>query len=281
MLRVKLLLIHIVIIFLIGCSDSKDTEINQNPENKYEKGAEKKELTNEFAQEQEEFTKLKENMGDNNYGIKKETLTISDTSHKNMNFKINYPYFYTIYDNEIFYQDFATDDLLISIQKEIFNENAINNFGVESSRGYGDDVFDYEISYQDKNFFCFYYSGVIEEYGTMQFSHPFYLTRNIYIDSDKEYLTIKEITLDDILPISEVEKYLNENNKKLLKVYKDPELEEEIASYFGDINKKIFQLKDNSKMNVCVNLPRRLGSYAIFEMEYNWRDKLLNKDVNK
>ena len=34
-------------------------------------------------------------------------------------------------------------------------------------------------------------------------------------------------------------------------------------------------------MNVCVNLPRRLGSYAIFEMEYNWRDKLLNKDVNK
>ena len=197
MLRAKLFLIHTLIIFLIGCSNSSNTEINQDF--KYEKYEDKKELTNKLTQEQEEFIKLKENMGDNNYGIKKETFTISDTSHKNMTFKINYPYFYKIYDNEILYEDIVTDDLLISMQKEIFNSNAINNFGVESSMG-----------------LCNFHT---------------------HIDSDKEYLTIKEITLDDILPISEVEKHLNENKKKLLEDYEDPELEE-IASYFGDINTK-------------------------------------------
>ena len=65
MLRAKLFLIHTLIIFLIGCSNSSNTEINQDF--KYEKYEDKKELTNKLTQEQEEFIKLKENMGDNNY----------------------------------------------------------------------------------------------------------------------------------------------------------------------------------------------------------------------
>ena len=282
MLKIKLFLIVILIIFLIGCNNSKDADVIQkiDYEIKYQKDKDKAEITNEVLENKEDFIKLKENIGDRSYGIKKETLTISDTSHKNMTFKINYPYFYTIYENKIFYEDSITDDLLKSIQKDIFNDYAINNFGVEVSQGKDNDTFDYEIIYQDDNFLSISYSGVIQEYGTMQFSHPFYLTKNIYIENNGSYFSIKEVTLDEILSITEIENYLNKNKKKLFEFFGDEELEE-ISEYFSDINLKFFELKENNKINVVINLPRRLGSYAIFEMEYNWKEKLLNKYKNK
>lgn len=267
--NLKLFFIIGVLAFFIGCQEN-------NNKNFVEKNTE---ILSQSESIQSDFIELKKDMKNNTYGIKKETLTISDTSHKNMTFKINYPYFYTIKENEIVYKDEETNELLISIQKSVFgSDTSLNSYGVESSTttiGENQDIFDYDILYQDSNFLSFSYKGVIEIYGTNALSHPFLLNKNIYVENERDYFRIKEIKLDDIVKINEIENYLNNNKRKLLDGN-----ELEIENYFSEIDLENFSLKDNNKIDIVINLPRSLGSYFVFEMECNWKDILLNKYKN-
>lgn len=287
---------------LIGCDFNKKEEIDNNSvidENNTHNVIQEE----SYAQEEINLEELKENMGNDDYGIKKETLTISDTSAKGKGYygdslKINYPYIYTIEDDNIIYNS-NTSLILNLVIEDLFSYygTALNDIKNESGE------IDYDIAYKDNNFLSLDYCNWIEIFtgfnydksdnmnsefndNIMSVIRPVSTTINLYFSS--EFTDAKPIDLEpdiikreDIISDEEIFKILDNKSYKLV-----DGLDEAFTLYYDGYKSGYsmtdnFLLKDDNKLQLIIGTPTSLGMVATIEIDCNWKEKLESKYINE
>lgn len=303
-IKTKIFMI-ILSILLIGYDFNKKEEIDNNSvidENNTLNVIQEE----SYAQEKINLEEFKENMGNDDYGIKKETLTISDTSAKGKGYygnslKINYPYIYTIEDDNIIYNS-NTSLILNLVIEDLFSYYgvALNDIKNESA---GKEI-DYSIAYKDNNFLSLDYSfNWIERFTGFNYNNPDNMnsefndnirsevdrvstTINLYFSS--KFTDTKPIDLEpdiikreDIISDEEIFEILDNKSYKLVDGVEEafiPYDDGDKSSYYAT---DYFLLKDNNKLQVTISVPSGMGRFATIEIDYNWKEKLERKYINK
>ena len=291
MVKLKLFFMFAIMIFLISCEKINYKSITEQTTEIKE---ETTEILNQVQGNKEDLNKLKENMTNNTYGIKKETLTISDTFNK-IEFKINYPIIYSINKDKIEFYDYISSDILDLIFEEVYGLYYDDYFGNMHSNGINkiinypkDSIFDYKISYKDDNFLSLDYTwNSIELIEERNFVSSLTINLVMKYDSNNDIYNINKIEKNDIISDKEILEFIqNEDFKESQGVYEimKPFIEE--LKKTGNIPSGYYLtdeilLKDNNILGLIIGVPDFQGDICEINIKYNWKEKLLNKYKNE
>lgn len=285
---IKVLLIGFFLIFFVSCKKNDKKHIIDELSEPVTSNIE---TTNELNKIKEDIDKGK--LDENTYGIKKETLIISDTFNK-IEFKINYPIIYYSNNDEIEYLDYISSNIIDLIFEEVYNlyysdlDKTINSNGINRVTNYPKDTFfDYKISYKDNNFlsidYTWNYTEIIKENNFVS-----NLTINFMIEYDENGKIghISRIKRQDIISDMEILEFIkNEDFVQLNGVSEvmEPFIQEvkkttniPTGYYLSDE----ILLKDNNRLGIIIIVPNYQGDICEIEIEYNWKDKLKKKYFN-
>ena len=157
MATTRLFFISIFIILLIGCEKTDN-------KNSIDENTEITTINIKESENQQDLDELKKNMGNNKYGVKKETLTISDTFN-NIQLKINYPLIYVNNENKIEFLDYISSDILDLLITDIYGlycddfDGRIKSNDINRIQNSDENTpFDYKTAYKDDYFLSIDYS---------------------------------------------------------------------------------------------------------------------------
>ena len=144
----------------------------------------------------------KENIGNNTYGIRKETLIISDTFN-GIEFKINYPIIYYINNDKIEYLDYISYNIIDLVFKEAYElyyddlDNTLCILIIILTFLFNKNIYAQEYSYKNKVYYKYYNydnNKIIRDYYRSNVRVNFY-----QINYLKDKKVQKEISEDDII----------------------------------------------------------------------------------